>query len=90
MRRQVHTADLYSRNPQHRLTGRTLEIDHVIPYGTPGGTTTETNLADLDKRTHKIKTLRELTITINTRRDLTFTTLLGQITRSRTHNYTQY
>src|SRR5690606_3161895 len=42
MRRQVHTADLYSRNPQHRLTGRTLEIDHVIPYGTPGGTTTET------------------------------------------------
>lgn len=91
MRRQVHAADVYSRSPFSRLTGRSLEIDHVIPFGTlPGGVTTEQNLADLDKRTHRVKTLRELSLAINTRRDLTFTTLLGQATRSRVHDYRQY
>lgn len=96
MRRQVRTADVYSRHPYSRATGRSLEIDHVIPFSTQdaggavGGTTTETNLANLDLRTHKIKTARELTIAINARRDLTFTTLLGQITGSRTHDYRQY
>lgn len=91
MRRQVHAADVYSRSPFSRLTGRSLEIDHVIPFGTlPGGVTTEQNLADLDKRTHRVKTLRELSLAINARRDLTFTTLLGQVTRSRVHDYRQY
>lgn len=91
MRRQVHAADVYSRAPWARLTGRTLEIDHVIPYGTdPDGITTERNLADLDKRTHQSKTLRLLSVAIDERRDLTFTTLLGQVTRSRVHDYGQY
>ena len=91
MRRQVQAADVYSRHPHSRLTGRSLEIDHVVPFGTePGGTTTETNLADLNKRTHKVKTLREIAIAIDARRDLTFTTILGQLTHSRTHDYSQY
>lgn len=96
MRRQVRTADVYSRHPYSRATGRSLEIDHVIPFSTQdaggavGGTTTETNLANLDLRTHKIKTLQELLVTINKRRDLSFTTLLSQITGSRTHDYRQY
>lgn len=91
MRRQVNAADVYSRAPWARLTGRSLEIDHVIPYGTdPGGVTCELNLGDLDKRTHKTKTLGILALSINERRDLTFTTLLGQITRTRTHDYRQY
>lgn len=107
MRRQVRAADVYSRHPHSRSTGRHLEIDHVIPFSAqpdpdhpgrpdgpagrgPGGATTETNLANLDLRNHKIKTARELMITINTGRDLTFTTLLGQITRSRAHDYRQY
>lgn len=94
MRRQVHAADVYSRAPWTRLTGRSVEIDHVVPYDLKdpeaGGQTGELNLADQDKRTHKTKTLNLLRIEINERRDLTFTTLLGQITRSRTHDYGQY
>lgn len=91
MRRQVRAADVYSRHPMSRKTGRSLEIDHVIPYSTdPQGTTTEANLANLDLRTHQVKTLGELLVTINARRDLTFTTLLSQITGSRAHDYRQY
>lgn len=91
MRRQVKAADVYSRAPFSRLSGRSLEIDHVIPYGTePGGVTGELNLADLDKRNHKIKTIGDLRLAINERRDLTFTTLLGQVTGSRVHDYNQY
>ena len=90
MRRQVLAADLYSRAPGSRLTGRALEIDHVTPYGTPGGTTTETNLATLHKRTHQQKTLGHWRTHIGTRRDLTFTTLLDQHRTTRVHNYNQY
>ncbi|WP_131104363.1 hypothetical protein [Ornithinimicrobium sufpigmenti] len=90
MRRQVLAADLYSRAPGSRLTGQALELDHVTPWGTPGGTTTETNLAALHKRPHHEKTLGHWRIHIGTRRDLTFTTLLNQHRTTRVHNYTQY
>ncbi|QFG69426.1 HNH endonuclease [Ornithinimicrobium pratense] len=90
LRRQVLAADLYSRAPGSRLTGQALQIDHVTPYATPGGTTTETNLAALDKRTHHQKTLGHWKITIGTRRDLTFTTLLNQHRSTRVHDYNQY
>lgn len=94
MRRQVRAADVYSRAPWTRLTGRSLELDHVVPYNLSdpdqGGQTCELNLADLDKRTHQSKTLGLLGAHLNSRRDLTFTTLLGQITGSRVHDYRQY
>lgn len=90
MRRQVLAADLYSRAPGSRLTGRTLELDHVIPWGTPGGTTTETNLAALSKRAHHEKTLGHWRIEMGTRRDLTVTTLLNQHRTTRVHDYGQY
>ncbi|MGO0575285.1 hypothetical protein [Ornithinimicrobium panacihumi] len=94
MRRQVRAADVYSRAPWSRLTGRSLEIDHVVPYlhadPAAGGPTGELHLASLDKRTHVTKTLGLLALSINERRDLTFTTLLGQIAGSRVHDYRQY
>lgn len=90
MRRQVHAADLYSRAPGSRLSGRALEIDHVIPWGTPGGETTETTLAALDRRTHHAKTVTIVRLEIGARRDCTFTTLLDQQRRTRVHDCNQY
>lgn len=44
----------------------------------------------LDLPAHRSKTEGYLSLTINHRRDLTFTTLLGQVVRTRTHDYGQY
>lgn len=94
MRRQVLASDVYSRAPWTRLRGRSVEFDHVVPFSITdpdsGGPTSPTNLATLDKRTHRSKTVGLIGVHIDDRRDLTFTTLLGQITRSRVHDYRQY
>jgi hypothetical protein len=90
MRRQIHAADVYSRTPGSRTHAAACELDHVTPWGWAGGPTTETNLAMLDLPAHRSKTEGYLHLTINHRRDLTFTTLLGQVVRTRTHDYGQY
>ena len=91
MRRQVIAADLYSRAPGSRTTGAHAgQLDHVIPYGWGGGKTSELNLALLAIPPHQFKTLGHWKVEIGTRRDMTFTTLLGQVTRSRVHDYRQY
>ena len=90
MRRQIRAADVYSRFPGSRTHFGACELDHVTPWGWAGGPTGETNLATLEIPAHQAKTLGHLDLTINCRRDLTFTTLLGQIVGTRTHDYTQY
>lgn len=90
MRRQVMATDLYSRAPGSRLSGQCCELDHVTPYGAAGGQTCETNLASLDKRRHQFKTLGAWHVAIRARRDLTFTTVLGQVVGTRSHDYRQY
>lgn len=90
MRRQIRAADVYSRGPGSRVHPGACELDHVRPWGWAGGPTGETNLATLELPAHKSKTLGYLDLTINYRRDLTFTTLLGQVARTRVHDYRQY
>lgn len=90
MRRQVVAADVYSRAPGGRVGSHAGELDHVLPHGWAGGPTAETNLALLAKRPHQYKTDGTWQVDIGARRDLTFTTLLGQVTRSRVHDYRTY
>ncbi|GAA5159973.1 HNH endonuclease signature motif containing protein [Ornithinimicrobium tianjinense] len=90
MRRQVLAADVYCRAPGSRQPGAHLELDHVVPWGTPRGDTAEPNLVGLGKTAHQRKTDRRWIVTVNERRDLTWTTLLGQRARTRAHDYRQY
>ncbi|ANS80037.1 hypothetical protein SGUI_2641 [Serinicoccus hydrothermalis] len=99
MRTQIHAADVHSRAPGTGHPATSCELDHVTPWTgppdpttgqAPGGTTTETNLVTLDKRHHQLKTLGIATATINHLRDLTWTTLLGHTTTTRTHDYRHY
>lgn len=90
MRRQVIAADVYSRAPGSRLGAHAGELDHVRPYGWAGGPTAETNLALLAKRPHQFKTDGAWHAAINARRDLTVTSVLGQVTTTRVHDYRTY
>lgn len=90
MRRQILAADVYSRAPGTRTGAHASELDHVTPYGWAGGPTGEFNLALLAKRPHQFKTEDLWQATIGDRRDLQFTTLLGQLRTSRVHDYRQY
>ncbi|MGO0576133.1 hypothetical protein [Ornithinimicrobium panacihumi] len=90
MRRQVIAADVYSRAPGRRVGAHAGELDHVTPYGWGGGATNELNLALLAKTPHDLKTQGLWEAIIGPLRDLTFTTLLGQVARTRTHDYRQY
>lgn len=92
MRRQIIAADLYSRAPAGRQPASSCELDHVIPWtGAPGGGPTgEFNLASAVKEFHEHKTKRRYSVTINERRDLTWTTLLACSVITREHDYGQY
>ncbi|WP_131104873.1 HNH endonuclease signature motif containing protein [Ornithinimicrobium sufpigmenti] len=92
MRRQVIAADLYSRTPSGRAPASACELDHVIPWtGEPGGgPTSELNLAAAVKEWHQHKTKQRCAVTINARRDLTWTTLLASTITTREHDYRQY
>lgn len=90
MRRQILAADVVSRAPGSRQPAAVCELDHVTPFGTPGGVTSETNLVALAQRPHHLKTAGTAISVINERRDLTWTTLLGQCEATRVHDYRQY
>ena len=90
MRRQVIAADQLSRAPGPRLGAHAGELDHVTPYGWAGGPTGELNLALLAKRPHRFKTEGMWHLSLGVRRDLTVTTLLGQMVTTRTFDYRTY
>jgi hypothetical protein len=87
MRRQVIAADVYNRAPGSRLGAHAGELDHVTPYGWAGGPTSEVNLVLLAKQPHKFKTDGSWHLSIGARRDLTITTVLGQVLTTRTYDY---
>ncbi|MGD8149131.1 hypothetical protein [Ornithinimicrobium sp. Y1694] len=90
MRLQVRAADLYSRYPGSRAPASQCEIDHVTPFGWGSGETGEHNLQLLNLPPHHRKTAGNLAAAINAARDVTFTTLLGQVRTTRVHDYSQY
>lgn len=89
MRRQIRAADAYGRGPGCRRPAATCEIDHEQPWG-QGGLTSEPNLNAKSMLDHFRKTKRLWSSAMNVRRDLTWTTLLGQVARTRGHDYRQY
>lgn len=90
MRAHVIAADVFSRAPGSRTPAGRCELDHVTPWGPQRGTTSASNLVALSKRAHQAKTLHLATATINQKRDLTWTTLLGQVHTTRSHDYRQH
>jgi hypothetical protein len=90
MRRQVIAADVYNRAPGSRLGAHAGELDHVTPYGWAGGPTSETNLVLLARQPHSFKTDGSWHLTLGARRDLTVTTVLGQVVTTRAHDYRTY
>ncbi|MGO0575096.1 hypothetical protein [Ornithinimicrobium panacihumi] len=91
MRRHIAAADVYSRAPGPRQPMVNCELDHVVPWGpVHEGPTAVRNLAGLSKRPHDFKTKGWWDCIINDRRDLTWSTLLGQSYATRPHDYRQY
>ena len=89
MRRQIRAADVYGRGPGCRRPADTCELDHEHEHA-DGGPTTETNLNAKSRLDHYRKTKKLLRTLMTPRRDLTWTTLLGQVARTRAHDYRQY
>lgn len=89
MRAQVHAADVTCRAPGCVKHSRYTQLDHVVPFS-KGGQTTERNLQSLHTGHHDPKTQAEWTAVMDTNRDVTWTSLLGRIYRTRAHDYRQY
>jgi hypothetical protein len=89
MRAQVHAADVTCRAPGCVHHAPYTQLDHVTPHGV-GGPTSETNLQDLHSRHHDGKTHGGWEAVMAPNRDVTWTSLLGRIYRTRAHDYRQY
>lgn len=90
MRAQILAADVTCRTPGCLVAAGLSQIDHVQEFGTPGGETRESNGAIEHTVHHDHKTKGALQVTINENREMTWTTLLGKIYRTKAHDYTQY
>jgi len=90
MRAQILAADVTCRAPGCLVHGAACQLDHVVEHGSPGGITTELNLAPLHAGHHHPKTLKAWDSSLATNRDLTWTSLLGRLYRTRSHDYRQY
>ena len=90
MRAQLLAADVTCRAPGCTHPGPACQIDHVTEYGTPGGTTTETNGQLLHTGHHDPKTAKHWDAHLAANRDVTWTSLLGRIYRTRAWDYRRY
>ena len=90
MRTQILAADVTCRAPGCLVHAAACQLDHVIEHGTPGGVTAETNLAPLHVGHHHAKTLKAWDSSLASNRDMTWTSLLGRLYRTRSHDYRQY
>lgn len=90
MKAQIRFADGSCRAPGCVIAGDSCQFDHVTEWGTDGGDTCEANGALAHSGHHDLKTKKYLDAVINDRRDMTWTTLLGKIYRTKAHDYTQY
>ncbi|KUG58460.1 hypothetical protein AVL62_11205 [Serinicoccus chungangensis] len=90
MRDQILAADVTCRAPGCQVHAAACQLDHVIEHGTAGGITAETNLAPLHVGHHHPKTLKAWDCSLAENRDMTWTSLLGRLYRTRSHDYRQY
>lgn len=90
MRAHIIAADVFCRAPGCLHPAYTGQIDHVQEYGTPGGQTRIGNGQPLDEPHHDLKTKKFWDATLHRNRDVTWTTMLGRIYTTKTHDYRQY
>ncbi|WP_298886800.1 HNH endonuclease signature motif containing protein [uncultured Serinicoccus sp.] len=90
MRAQILAADVTCRAPGCLVHAGACQLDHVIEHGAAGGVTAETNLAPLHVGHHHPKTLKAWDSSLADNRDMTWTSLLGRLYRTRSHDYRQY
>ncbi|QFG67469.1 HNH endonuclease signature motif containing protein [Ornithinimicrobium pratense] len=87
MRAQLAAADVTCRAPgcEHHAGG--CQVDHVTEHGTPGGHTRESNGQLLDTWHHDPKTAKAWDAVLHANRDVTWTTALSRVYRTRVHDY---
>ncbi|WP_298752672.1 HNH endonuclease signature motif containing protein [uncultured Serinicoccus sp.] len=90
MRAQILAADVTCRAPGCLVHAGACQLDHVIEHGAAGGVTAETNLVPLHVGHHHPKTLKAWDSSLGENRDMTWTSLLGRLYRTRSHDYRQY
>ena len=90
MRAHIIAADVFCRIPGCLRPASRAQIDHVQEYGTQGGHTCISNGQPLHEPHHDLKTKKHWDAVIHANRDVTWTTLLGRIYRTKAHDYTQY
>lgn len=90
MRAQLEAADLTCRAPGCLQPAATCQVDHVQEFGTPGGVTAESNGQRLDTGHHDPKTAKEWDASLTANRDVSWTSLLGRIYRTRVWDYRRY
>ena len=90
MRAQILAADVTCRAPGCLVPAASCQLDHVVEHGSPEGITAETNLAPLHVGHHHPKTLKAWDSSLAENRDMTWTSLLGRLYRTRSHDYRQY
>ncbi|QTH38329.1 HNH endonuclease signature motif containing protein [Yimella sp. cx-51] len=79
IRRFVELRDEHCRYPGCSRGVKYCEADHVIPWGTPGGHTTPSNLQLLCKRHHRVKTAKRWSVTMTRDGDCTWTSPTGSV-----------
>ncbi|WP_299449728.1 HNH endonuclease signature motif containing protein [uncultured Serinicoccus sp.] len=90
MRAQILAADVTCRAPGCLVHAGACQLDHVIEHGAAGGVTAETNLVPLHVGHHHPKTLKAWDSSLAENRNMTWTSLLGRLYRTRSHDYRQY
>ena len=90
MRTHITFADVICRAPGCTVPATQCELDHVQEFGTPGGDTCEANGALAHGVHHQDKTDKLWDALIHPDREITWTSLLGRIYRTKAHDYNQY
>lgn len=90
MRAHIIAADVFCRFPGCPRPASLSQIDHVQEHGTLEGHTCIGNGQAAHEAHHDLKTNKYWDAVIDTNRDVTWTSLLGRIYRTKAHDYRQY
>lgn len=86
MRAQLAAADVTCRAPGCEHPAGGCQVDHVVEHAT-GGATKESNAQLLDVWHHDPKTAKAWDAVLHANRDVTWTTTLSRVYRTRVHDY---
>jgi hypothetical protein len=75
----IRAMDRYCRFPGSGRSAKAADLDHPIPFGTPGGTTSAHNLGALSRFVHRAKTHGDYQLRRDPDGTCTWTTPLGRV-----------